>query len=335
LYPSERDWEAILSGVLPRGVNERRGELITDFYTYNTSYLSDGQRLFERHGSLYPGSHWVGDLAVECLVDVQNAQGAVLLELVEGGVHYQCRIDTTTGAATLSIDGGRTSFVDATGKEIKHPQAKTSVVGTGQYRLRLANCDDEMVLWVNGSPVTFDGPTTYANRPDCAPKWSAEDPGDLAPAGVGSEGAALTISSLQIWRDIYYIAGVGTSDYQENNRNRAHLAELEEFFQSPEDWETAGVFEARDELLFKTEADQFFPLGDNSPQSQDARSWHQGNHQGNWVHPDDGHLYGPHIAPKYVRRDLLIGKALLIYWPHAWNSPVPFTPNFSRMGIIH
>jgi signal peptidase I len=59
--------------------------------------------------------------------------------------------------------------------------------------------------------------------------------------------------------------------------------------------------------------DQFFPLGDNSPASQDARSWGQ---------------------PDYVARELLIGKALLIYWPHAWNRPVYFTPNFQRMGVI-
>jgi signal peptidase I len=36
----------------------------------------------------------------------------------------------------------------------------------------------------------------------------------------------------------------------------------------------------------------------------------------------------------YVERDLLIGKALLIYWPHTWNRPIPYMPNFRRMGLI-
>ena len=64
-------------------------------------------------------------------------------------------------------------------------------------------------------------------------------------------------------------------------------------------------------------ADQFLPMGDNSPQSYDGRYWwHQG------------------VKHHYVERDLLIGKALLIYWPHTWNRPVPFTPNLSRMGPI-
>jgi hypothetical protein len=24
----------------------------------------------------------------------------------------------------------------------------------------------------------------------------------------------------------------------------------------------------------------------------------------------------------------------LIYWPHTWNRPVPFTPNFGKMGPV-
>ena len=36
----------------------------------------------------------------------------------------------------------------------------------------------------------------------------------------------------------------------------------------------------------------------------------------------------------YVPRDLLVGKALVVFWPHSWNSPVPFLPNFKRMKLI-
>jgi signal peptidase I len=54
-------------------------------------------------------------------------------------------------------------------------------------------------------------------------------------------------------------------------------------------------------------------MGDNSPQSNDARIW-------------DG--------PRYVNDEYLLGKALFIYWPHAKTKPVPFFPNFERMGFI-
>jgi len=59
-------------------------------------------------------------------------------------------------------------------------------------------------------------------------------------------------------------------------------------------------------------------MGDNSPQSQDARVWK---------------ARFPETDP-FVKRDLLTGKALLIYWPHAWRRPIPFLPNFRRMGLI-
>jgi signal peptidase I len=40
------------------------------------------------------------------------------------------------------------------------------------------------------------------------------------------------------------------------------------------------------------------------------------------------------LVPSCVHRDLLIGKALFIYWPHSWDWPVPLFPNFARMGFV-
>ncbi len=73
------------------------------------------------------------------------------------------------------------------------------------------------------------------------------------------------------------------------------------------------LFDERGQLEYELEADQFFPMGDNSPQSADARMWHE----------------------HYFSRDLLIGKALLIYWPHPWYRPIPYMPNLKRMRLIH
>ncbi|MCD4726973.1 MAG: S26 family signal peptidase, partial [Pirellulales bacterium] len=71
---------------------------------------------------------------------------------------------------------------------------------------------------------------------------------------------------------------------------------------------------------FSLETDQFFVLGDNSAYSKDGRLWGKNNH--------------------FVPRELLIGKALFIYWPHSWdripyvNVPFPYFPNFKDMGLV-
>src|SRR5687768_13638215 len=109
------------------------------------------------------------------------------------------------------------SIVDHDGAELKfatddlktvaaQSTAQTSVKGPGSYRLRLSNCDHELLLWVNGNVVRFDGPTTYDSDDFIEPAWSPSDFGDLEPAGVGSQGAAVTLSALRIYRDKYYSA---------------------------------------------------------------------------------------------------------------------------------
>ena len=82
---------------------------------------------------------------------------------------------------------------------------------------------------------------------------------------------------------------------------------------------------------FPLEADQFFMLGDNSSASKDSRAW------------------GTPEAPlHHVDRRLLIGRALVVFWPHAvptaWNRTVvercgwelrlPCLPNFARMRFV-
>jgi signal peptidase I len=357
LVPTHADWESIeLRKELPSDAASRPGQLITDYYAYNTprympsevaqgwSVLPGGLRrrwsfadaylaptqIEQRPGPGDPpppemlGQHWVDDLAVECVADVRAGKGELLLMLVRGGTKHVCRINLVDGKATLSIiepDGGAKPFETGDGKTALERTAQTSVRSAGSYRLRLANCDHEMLLWVNGSVVEFDGPTTYEpddERDLLAPAYSPAEPGDLGPAGVGSRGAELKVSSLRIFRDKYYIATTGTG-YGNDYDNSPDPARIQEIFRNPAQWESSGLFAPgnRRHEQFALKEDQFLPLGDNSPQSYDARYW-----------------FSSYDEHHYVERDLLIGKALLIYWPHTWNRPIPYMPNFRRMGLI-
>ena len=308
--PSLEDWALMRTASLPK---DRRPapSLVTDFYAYDTS-VSRGQPEDQAH---FLGMHWVGDLLLECELHVTGAEGTAILDLVKGGVHFRCRLDCKTGRAQLEVDGL---------PDFK-PAAETSVRPGGKHQVAFANIDGQLVLWIDGSPVTFDGPTDYEPLDNDRPRSTADDPLDLAPAGIGSQSCGLRINHLRLWRDLYYIAaktGPVTDYPQHSLLHRMSYRQLFEFWSTPAEWDTAAggnPFDERREATFRLEADQFFMLGDNSPASLDARLW---------------------TEEKYVSRDLLIGKALLIFWPHSFNKlpgtniPFPFFPNFARMGFI-
>jgi signal peptidase I len=261
---------------------------------------------------------------VEADVEVRGNQGQLLVDLVEGGVHYVCRIDVASGQAQLSIDGGRGSFWGDDGPAAAQPQAATSLRGGGKHRVMLSNCDDQLLLWVDGRLAAFDGPTTFVPQPDVKPQWSSRNAGDLEPAGIGAEGVSLSVSRLRLYRDVYYVSSTfqtrTPTDYEEYFEEEDIL----KVFATPQAWSTTPLFDARRKYVeFALGEDQFFPLGDNSPQSRDARLWSSGDPAGLGRSP-----------PPYVRRDLLTGKALMIYWPHSWRRPIPFFPNFQRMSLI-
>ena len=346
--PSQREWLNIVEGeTLPTdNVNRPRPTLITDFYAYNAKL----HQAAHRAGSVLPvtGAHWVGDLAVTCDIDLQEADGKLSLELVEGPRRYQCHFDVTQGTARLEIDGAPGSFLDADGAPADTAREATEAIrGRGQHSLRFANVDDQLCLWVDGALVTFDGPTAYTSPPDLRPRWSPEDRGDLAPIGIGCQNLAGTVTRLQVHRDVYYVSvrfstRGGIEEYNptsELNRLAAWMASeqrapgqgrratyLEDYFRYPELWQDGDLFDQRQVEEFQLEKDQFFPMGDNSPSSKDARIWE---------------------APHYVPRQLLIGKAFFIYYPQGQIPGFPgrmalenvrvvnaFPPDVTRIGKI-
>ena len=295
--------------------------LITDFYAYNTQSRQKRQQengrdyfyfVHPTDRSADIGMHWVGDLAVELQVEVVSDTGTMILDLVEAGRHHRCQIDLATGTATLSIDDGQLAF-DGGNTEAT---AQTNVSGPGSYDIRFSNVDNELLLWVNGRVCQFNEPTTYPVDPNSRPVTSDDEPGDLSPVGIGLKDAEVHVEGLRIYRDIYYVAGGIGGDYRPGGSSDIY-GQLKD----PRSWNQRGnIFDRRNELIFEMKEDQFFPLGDNSPYSRDGRLW------------------GP---DHWVDRDLLIGKAILIYWPHALRIPLPFTdrsipalPNLKRMGLI-
>lgn len=342
--PTPDQWTSIRSGDDMPWLQDPRERLIADFYAYNTvnsSHLVPNKILKKtKHVDDDPrgpynehlGLHWVGDLALECWVEVESESGEILLDLVEGGVRYECRLKIG-GPATLKIDGGNNTNVKFESEPQKPRVSKKNVVrGKGRYRLRFANVDNQLCLWVNERVVQFEQPTTYNPGGNVVPDFLIDDrPNDLQPVGIGVQNASMKISRLRILRDISYTAIKNRYDsgYASNYGDNS----IREIFDDPASHqESESLFASRETVLFPSREfvderpykitclgpDQFFPMGDNSPSSQDGRLWSEGN----------GLTPGPE---PYVERNLLIGKAVFVYWPHRWR---PFLPNFKRMRFI-
>ena len=323
--PFKSEWNTIttnnekpgrMKGELPRGM------LISDQYAYNDLYIVNPRLNLQDRNE---GLHWVGDIGIECDLEIDQAGGEIALDIVEGGVHLICTIDTTTGIAKLSTKTETASvvqFVDAESNVVAAPTAQTNV-SAGSYRLMFVNADDQLHLWVNGSLIEFDA-ATFERNDVPLPYFSATDAGDAEPLGISSTGTSLKIDRLKVVRDIYYTS---TKD-QANISNESGLADKSSIYtwlRSPEMWGQADAkryFGARKsdmQPMFQLKKgataaqDQFLPMGDNSPNSLDGRFWYKRN---------------------YVQRDMLIGQATFVYWPHTVNSPFRFCPNFWEMGFI-
>ncbi len=362
-------WEEGKDEQTTLNIDPYSSRLITDFLAYNTtrfgprdevydekglrSQITSENRAFDQlpsrkisfHGLMglaQDGMHWVGDLAAEYDIDVQGTSGTISVDLVEFGIHYICDIDVASGKATLqAFDRGTplNAFADEPNAPLVVPTATTAVRGAGRHRLRMANIDDQIMLWIDGSLVEFDHSTAFDSHKFRAaearrPYWTAEDPLDAAPLAIGGTAVNLKVERAQVWRDIYYIAVRGSNNYSDfdrsdllegiaNIKDTALRNELRQdpdgplnllawTYSTPQSWSETQIFSKRGSLEFDLKEGQFFPMGDNSAASSDARVWY-------------GH--------SYVERRFLIGKALLVFWPHLWNAPVPH-PNLPRMGRI-
>jgi hypothetical protein len=79
----------------------------------------------------------------------------------------------------------------------------------------------------------------------------------------------------------------------------------------------------------KLEDDNFFVLGDNSPDSYDGRWWSEPGKRNNNL------FYREGIVP----RDYLVGKALFVYWPGGFKpfarSRFSLVPNVGQLRFIY
>lgn len=180
-----------------------------------------------------------------------------------------------------------------TGKEVLASRRIEPVKVGKPTLVKFANVDHELIFEVGPERLAHD---LGLQADDAGPIEKNIEP-HVRILGSGK----LVLWHVAIFRDIYYTGIMG------NGMRGARASEGS---------------------AFTLAEDQFFVLGDNSPNSQDSRWWSRegiGN---------DG-FYRAGVVP----RDYLVGKALFVYWPSGFRlfakSRLAVIPNVGQMRFIY
>ncbi|MDR0704497.1 MAG: S26 family signal peptidase [Planctomycetaceae bacterium] len=341
IVPSSDDWYYLSQEMLPPNGLTNNPQLVTDFVDYNSglvyspdhpimfdSGLAISTREVQRNGKLRKeffcrknlngmGLNWVGDLAVSCRLHIEHPQGIFSFRLIKGGVVFLCSIDLHSGNATLSIPDV---------PEFPPAVAATPLRCSGTFDLMFCNCDEELRVIVNGNEIDFQGKGCYdfLCQPDSVlVRDRSPNQLDLTPVGIGSQGTTVRVEHLKVLRDLYYIACDRLLNLQCDLLNPPFLDEysltensVNKIFSHPEYWRHFGKTNS---VTFELGKDQFLMLGDNSTRSSDGRLWRRND------------------LPLYVDRNLLIGEAVFVYWPHGLRIPgtrIALIPNLPKVRFI-
>jgi hypothetical protein len=229
---------------------EGKKTLITDFMGYNSG--ESVGRFGLQQGQLphaeSTGGNWVGDLILECEVKVEKAEGKLVLELVRSGELYQATFDLA------SEDGRCTLSQGAKGGEQKQLDSKPTRLRKGTYKVRFANVDQRLTVWVDGS-LPFEEGVNYTPPEEKGPKSE-----DLQPASIGVKCATVTIRKIKLFRDSYFTNGANPGDAD------AAIGDPGK----PGDW---GNLRNPTPKTLYVQPGHYLCLGDNSPASSDGRTW--------------------------------------------------------------
>lgn len=165
--------------------------------------------------------------------------------------------------------------------------------------LEFWHADQRLSLWIDGEMVLEHAYEHDLRVPEV--EAALRRPGKREPrATISVQGAAVTIRSMELDRDLHYTQGDNNGGAFGSQTNPAVIP-----------------------------PDRFFVMGDNSPSSADSRLW-TGTDE--WVD------YYTNVEVGLVPRELMIGRAFFVYFPAPLPlgaGGMHIVPNFGRMRFIH
>ena len=190
-------------------------------------------------------------------------------------------------------------------------------------------------LWEKGQREFRDGVAQAAETMPSLDKTMESFEGVVpAPrARIGAEGGASELWHVGLFRDVYYTSQ--HLDRLQNNRPEYDYARKMGLDFRSGGWGTMDQPITLACFKDNPDLDEFYVLGDNSPQSLDSRAWTAASSTLRLTDEKTGaRLYKLGTVPRYN----MIGKAMFVYWPAGFRPPklpgLPIMPNVGRMRLI-
>jgi len=274
--------------------------------------------------------------AAECVLDCMRFSFRALFD-TDGSITVFRKLREAT---QLKPAGG-----DAWGEPWARAKTAPMVAGVGR-KVELAHVDHGVKVWVDGEKVDALE-KNYTVPLDVLKQRLADAVDTPLPrpgARIGAVGGPLEFTHLKLMRDVYY------TDFSLAQPDGPPVNFLMDYANKQKDkngdkptpgspgWGVAGnPIELRKRDVHKGEnpdLDEFFVLGDNSPQSLDSRGWIQAAPSLRLFDEDDKPQYRLGTVPRYN----MIGKAMFVYWPSGFRLPLlpglPIVPDVGRMRLI-
>ena len=275
----------------------------------------------------------VSDLQLSCVMTPTQPDCQVRLRLTSFEFEFEGTV-TADGAVELlyrPLHGGDDQWQKWAGGNVS-----PLPLGRGT-RISLENADLRVQLWVDGKLALQSQDSQYPANYDWVMRRVQLAQQDRQPiptpeVSLAGSGGEMTISHVGLYRDVYYTCP------QVKMQNGAHDPTLD-YARSlgiragqPGWGITGNPLTLR--KFANSDLDEFFVLGDNSPESHDSRSWGGAAPSLRLYDQDKNPLYQIGTVPRYN----LIGRGFFVYWPSGFRPPgihgVPLVPNVGKMRLI-
>jgi signal peptidase I len=268
----------------------------------------------------FSGENAVGDLRVEGLVRAEAGCTAIEVELTEGSRRYVLEIPGPAAPADATL---RISVVD-TGSE---PGSRVARDERGPaYRLPAGkrvsfgaqNLDDELSLDVDGEVVLAIDVELATDQ--------------TSAARIGCRGAGAAFTDLQVFRDVYYREGSDESKFAIPEGHYFMLGDNTQNSSDSREWTLyameaaiAGVVRV---MRGNLRMDPHRGQGGRPQVSDGENPIHLQSERGptTWFRDEWGELFVlptadcrrlPNERAPFVPRELMTGRALLVFWPYS------------------